>query len=379
MKRSLGSHSVPGRHWVGNRFAVRSLFSYETGTFTDVLDAHRELPGQDDPVDTLADTARAEHATDLELSSGPRANSGGTTDWSNRLVEVSPSDAVCRRTARWPGMAIEIVQASRCCRIDCRYCAPSPLLVFYERGVRQDGFTVIGGLPKSTVRQCSGKLLFVPADHNYHDWHELHTLSRTIFFYFDPSQPAVSPHLSLPPRLFFEDGSLTETALKLAALVEGGGSVQRRYVEALGVVMTHELVRTDPGGHRAQVSINGGLAAWRRRKVVAYIEEHLAEPIALEVLATMVGLSACYLCRAFRQSFGVPPLRYQMRQRIERAKALLAKSAASVTHIGCIVGYNDASAFCTAFRRVAGLTPNAYRRSIGWPLPRAPTKSADGS
>jgi AraC family transcriptional regulator len=158
---------------------------------------------------------------------------------------------------------------------------------------------------------------------------------------------------------------LTETALKLAALVESGGSDQRRYLEALGVVMTHELVRIDTGRHSAQASINGDLAAWRRRKVIAYIEEHLAEPISLEVLAGLVGLSACYLCRAFRQSFGMPPLRYQLSQRIERAKALLAKSAAPVTDISFTVGYNDPSAFCTAFRRVAGLTPSAYRRSLG--------------
>jgi len=78
-----------------------------------------------------------------------------------------------------------------------------------------------------------------------------------------------------------------------------------------------------------------------------------------------VGLSACYFCRAFRQSFGMPPQRYQLSQRIERAKTLLARHAASVTDVGLGVGYNDASAFCTAFRRITGLTPSAYRRNLG--------------
>jgi AraC family transcriptional regulator len=371
MKKTLGIHTAPARHWVGDGFPLHSLFSYDTSALTDVLDADRDLLiGRDDSVDTRADTVRAEHATDFEPSGYRRANAGGRTDWSDRFVEVSPSDAVSRRTACWPGMAIEIVQASRRCRIDYRYCSPFPLLVLYERGVRQDGFTVIGGLPKSTLQRRSGKLAFVPAGHEYHDWHEPHTLSRTIFFYFDPSQLVVGPdlgvwHLSLPPRLFFENGSLTETALKLAALVESGGSDQRRYLEALGLVMTHELVRIDTGRHSAQDSIKGGLTAWRRRKVIAYIEEHLAEPVSLEVLAGLVGLSACYLCRAFRQSFGMPPLRYQLSRRIERGKALLANYAASVTEVGHTVGFNDASAFCTAFRRIAGLTPSAYRRSLG--------------
>jgi len=284
-------------------------------------------------------------------------------------VGVSPSDAVSRRTVSWPGMAVEIVQIKRRCRVDYRYHAPAPLLVFHERGVRHDGCTVIEGLPKSTLQDCGRKLVFVPAGHKYHDWHEPRTLARTIFFYLNPSQLAIGPDLglwrsSLAPQLFFEDAPLTETALKLATLIESGGSDQRRYLEALGIVLAHELVRVNLGGQGVQAPITGGLAAWQRRKVLAYIEEHLSEPVSLEVLAGLVGLSACYFCRAFRRSFGMPMQRYQLNRRIDRAKTLLAKHAASVTDVGLSIGYNDASAFCTAFRRVTGVTPSAYRRNL---------------
>ena len=287
-----------------------------------------------------------------------------------RVAEVSPPDAVSRRTARWPGMAVEIVQASRRCRIDYRYDAPAPLLVFHERGVRHDGCTVIEGLLRSTLQDCRRKLVLVPGGHRYHDWHEPRTLSRTFFFYFNPSQLAVGPdlelwHLSLAPQLFFEDSALTETVLKLATLIESGGSDQRHHLEALGVVLAHELARINTGRHGAQASTSGRLAAWQGQKALTYIEEHLAEPISLEVLAGLVGLSAGYFCAAFRRSFGMPPHRYQRSQRIERAKRLLAKRAASVTDVGLTVGYSDSSAFCTAFRRVAGLCPSAYRRNLG--------------
>jgi AraC family transcriptional regulator len=288
----------------------------------------------------------------------------------NPLVQVSPSDAVSRRTASWPGMAVEIVQDSRRARIDYHYNAPVHMLVVHERGVRHAGCTVIEGLPTSTLQDCSRKLVFVPAGHQYHDWHEPRTLSRVVFFYLNPAQPAMSPpmglsSLSLAPRLFFEDGALMETALKLAALIENGGSDHRSYAEALGVVLAHELVRVNTGRHSAEAKISGGLAAWQRRKAVAYIAEHLAQPISLAALAGLVGLSSCYFCRAFRQSFGMPPQRYQLSQRIERAKTLLAKHTASVTDVSYTVGYNDTSAFCTAFRRLTGLTPSAYRRNLG--------------
>jgi AraC family transcriptional regulator len=208
----------------------------------------------------------------------------------------------------------------------------------------------------------------VPANRNYQDWHEQRTLSRVIFFHLNPAELAINPELSdsissLPPRLFFENRALMETALKLAALIESRGADHRLYIEALGVVLTHELVRINTGKHSAEAFIDGGLGAWQRRKALAYIEGHLAETISLAALAQLVGLSASYFCRAFSQSFGMPPQRYQLSRRIERARTLLANPFASVTDVSLSVGYNDASAFCTAFRRLTGVTPSAFRRT----------------
>jgi AraC family transcriptional regulator len=59
----------------------------------------------------------------------------------------------------------------------------------------------------------------------------------------------------------------------------------------------------------------------------------------------------------------MPPLRYHMIQRIERAKILLAEGKHSVTEIGLTLGYSDAGAFTAAFRRMMGVTPSAYSRT----------------
>jgi AraC family transcriptional regulator len=283
------------------------------------------------------------------------------------IVHISPADAVSRRTARWPGMEVEIVEAKRRGRIHYRHCAHFPMLVLHDRGVRYDGCTVIDGLPQATLQNCSR--VFVPAGCNYDDWHEQRTLSRVMFFHLNPADLAISPELrhsilSLAPRLFFENSALIQTASKLQALIESGDADRRRYIEALGVVLTYELVRVNVGNHAAEAPVNRGLVAWKRRKALAYIEEHIAEPIPLAALAQLVGLSASYFCRAFSESVGLPPQRYQFSQRIERARQLLANQFASVTDVGLTVGYSDASAFCTAFRRATGLSPTAYRRNI---------------
>jgi AraC family transcriptional regulator len=77
-----------------------------------------------------------------------------------------------------------------------------------------------------------------------------------------------------------------------------------------------------------------------------------------------VGLSTYHFCRAFKQSFGIPPYRYHTSRRINRAKALLANPAPSVTNIGLAVGFSETSSFTAAFRKATGLTPTAYHRSL---------------
>jgi AraC family transcriptional regulator len=285
------------------------------------------------------------------------------------LIAVGPSDIVKRRTVGWHGMAAEVVQATRRERTEYRFRAPFHLLAVCEQGARRDGETFVEGLPRSTLRDFKRKLTFVPAGHEYYEWQDPRILSRVVYFYFDPTQMPVDPelgaaHTSFAPRMFFEDTALRETALKLAALIETTGSDNRHYVEALGAVLAHELVRFNQGTPRKESPVRGGLAAWQQRVAATYIEEHLAEQIPLAKLAELVRLSPYYFCRAFKQSFGMPPHRYHTSRRIEHAKALLAKPAPSVTDIGLTVGFSETSSFTAAFRKATGLTPTAYHRSL---------------
>jgi len=123
-------------------------------------------------------------------------------------------------------------------------------------------------------------------------------------------------------------------------------------------------VRFNAGRCCATAQVHGGLAAWQRRKAVDYIQDHLVEPNLLAALAQLARLSPGHFCRAFRQSFGMPPKRYQISQRIERAKILLARRDVSVTDVGLTVGFCETSAFSTAFRRLVGVSPSAYRRGL---------------
>jgi AraC-like DNA-binding protein len=290
-------------------------------------------------------------------------------DFIDPAVDILPSEAVKRHALAWDGMAIEVVQALTHETIECRFRAPRHLLVAHEEGVRNNGETLIGGLPCSALRNVKRKLAFVPAGHEYREWQEPRTRSRIVYLYFDPARMPLdvgrgAPHMTLAPRLFFEDDALWQTAVKLGRLIESG-SDDRQYCEALGVVLAHDLVRRNAGVRRAEPPARGGLAAWQQRIVSAYIEEHAAELIPLATLAQLARLSPYHFCRAFKQSFGMPPHRYHKARRIEHAKALLAQPTCSVTQIALKVGFSETSSFTVAFRKATGSTPTAYRRSLG--------------
>jgi AraC family transcriptional regulator len=286
------------------------------------------------------------------------------------VVQISPPELVKRRAAKWDGMAAEIVQTTSGDRIECHFRAPMHLLIACEQGARRDGETLVEGLPRSTLRDFTRKLTFVPAGRDYHEWQRPRALTRFMYVYVDPAELQVQSELdiadvSFAPRLFFEDATLWDTALKLMRSIESPTLEDRRYSEALGIVLMHELVRLNRGTRRTEPQVRGGLAPWQQRIVTAFIEDHLAEQVPLATLAQLVRLSPYYFCRAFKQSFGIPPHRYHATRRIERAKVLLAKGASSVTDIGLTVGFGETSSFSTAFRKATGLTPTEYHRSIG--------------
>ena len=301
-------------------------------------------------------------------------------DATEHTVEIYPPDIVRRRTVAWDGMAAEIVQATRPEKIEFRFRAPLHLLAVYDQGIRSDGETFVDGLPRSKLRDVRRKLTFVPAGHVYHDeWQEPRVLKRVLYFYFDPAKMPTYREANIVPatlaaRLFFEDATLSDTALKLRRLIERAGVNSNPYLEALGIVLAHELIRLNAGPPRIEVPIRGGLAAWQQRVITTYVEEHLAEQISLATLAGLVSLSPYHFCRAFRQSFGTPPHRYHSSHRIERARTLLVESASSVTEIGLAVGFHETSSFTTAFRKATGQTPTAYRRSLA-SIPHGKQKS----
>ncbi len=96
--------------------------------------------------------------------------------------------------------------------------------------------------------------------------------------------------------------------------------------------------------------------------VGAWLEQRLAEPYDMTLLAAAFHVSARTLLRRFKRDTGMSPLAHLQQARIGKAKHLLESTGYSVAQITERVGYGDVATFGTLFKRIAGQSPAEYRR-----------------
>ncbi|MET9761891.1 AraC family transcriptional regulator [Streptomyces sp. NPDC006372] len=117
--------------------------------------------------------------------------------------------------------------------------------------------------------------------------------------------------------------------------------------------------------HLAELARPGSEDPGRQQPVVAaaqaYIEEHLADPLPVPVIARSAGVSHTHLTRLFRAETGLTVVAYVRRRRLERARHLLQASTLPIPAVAAAVGIADLQAFNKACHRELGSGPRAVR------------------
>jgi len=81
----------------------------------------------------------------------------------------------------------------------------------------------------------------------------------------------------------------------------------------------------------------------------------------VERLASVSGVSEAHFARSFKEAFGVPPHRYLLTRRIERAKALLRDTEQPIIDIALETGWQSLGTFGRVFKDVTGESPSELR------------------
>ena len=169
----------------------------------------------------------------------------------------------------------------------------------------------------------------------------------------------------LPARIGWEDARLSGLLSAIEAEQRLGFPGGQLVMDSLEHALILVLLQDKAGGMRQRRSgKHPGLAPFRRKRVLELIASRIEKPPSLQELASVAGLSLSHFTGMFRQSMGMSPHQYVMRQRVAYARRLLRDPRHRVIDVAALCGFATQQHFTWVFRRVTGETPRAYRQRI---------------
>ena len=99
-------------------------------------------------------------------------------------------------------------------------------------------------------------------------------------------------------------------------------------------------------------------------RVMTYIQDNIEEPLTIDELSEITGLSQSRFKHKFRQHIGSSPIDYINRKKIEKAKELMWTTDA-MKDIGYRLGYSSPAYFSHVFKKYTGMTPMEYKNKNG--------------
>ncbi|MEM9552835.1 MAG: AraC family transcriptional regulator [Acidobacteriota bacterium] len=97
------------------------------------------------------------------------------------------------------------------------------------------------------------------------------------------------------------------------------------------------------------------------RRLIDYIEGHLADRIVVKELANVSGLSPFYFSRSFRQTVGMSPYQFVIERRLARAQALLSDTRLTLVEVALACGFASQAHMTDTFRARTGVSPGRFR------------------
>jgi AraC family transcriptional regulator len=170
--------------------------------------------------------------------------------------------------------------------------------------------------------------------------------------------------VELRPQRKFADPRLGALVAAAHAEMVAGFPSGRLFLDSIEQAMAVALVNGHAVRHRPVQISRGGLGSARLRRIKELVLAKIEDDLSLDEMAQSVGLSTAHFARMFRMSTGETPHRFVLRQRLERAKAMLRAPNARVLDVAVACGFKTQQHFAQVFRDVCGVSPTVYRQDF---------------
>jgi AraC family transcriptional regulator len=172
--------------------------------------------------------------------------------------------------------------------------------------------------------------------------------------------------VELRPHRKFADSRLGALVTAVHAEMVAGFPNGRLFLDSVEQAMAVALVSGYAVRQRPAQPSRGGLGPARLRRIKELVDAKLESDLSLDEMAQSVGLSTAHFARVFRKSTGETPHQFVLRQRLERAKAMLRTPDARILDVAVACGFKTQQHFAQVFRDLCGVSPTYYRQeSVG--------------
>lgn len=273
-----------------------------------------------------------------------------------------PDDYIRRN---WNGFSVECVRLRSPRSLEYTWQGDAHYLALHDI-VLADGEIAIETDVSANCTDLRDRLTFVPRQTRVSGWSELagHDHGYTaVYFAADLAETEVERPLlgaASRPLLYFEDAQLTQTIRRVARLVSAPEDHDPLAAESFGLLAVLQLY---PLLGSSIEPAKGQLSPAQQRRITDFVQSHLDRSITLSDLAAICEHSRFHFARSFSRTYGLPPHQYVLRRRIGLAATLLATSDMPVSEIGARVGFSSPARLSTAFRRLIGRSPQAFRQA----------------
>lgn len=194
-------------------------------------------------------------------------------------------------------------------------------------------------------------------------------LRATTHWFATDHLAAAYPEIDVDPDvLYVDNGQILTSAGAAAGMDLSLHLVRRDYGSAVAADAARlSVMPLEREGGQAQFIVNQPPAMPRGRALeplLRWLDENAARDLTLDDIADRAGLSSRTLLRRFREQTGTTPLQWLHRARVRQAQHLLETTEHPVERIAAQVGFGSPTAFRDRFKRVAGVSPQAYRRAF---------------
>ncbi|MDH4480531.1 MAG: GlxA family transcriptional regulator [Rhodoferax sp.] len=124
-----------------------------------------------------------------------------------------------------------------------------------------------------------------------------------------------------------------------------------------------DRIRNDQDRQHVPLMARVGLFHENLIEAAALMEANLEEPLSLDEIASLVGVSRRQIERLFKRYVGEVPTKYYLDMRLRRARSLLLQTAMSVMEVAVACGFQSPPHFSKCYRDLFGHTPSAERRN----------------